>query len=170
MGADPSKSASELKALEHEILTRQRQRSALEDVATTTAASSSLQDDPRAHLVDPATPATPATGVRERLLSAWATVSAPALLAVSGLAVLGPWGSRIQLAVSGVLIVIGIETLTKRRFLRSVLVYFGFVVGAGAIWAGLRYLSPAIDEMVAAALLVLAAGVLVVNLIERIRT
>jgi len=170
MGADPSKSTSELEVLEREILTRQRQRSALEDVATTTAASSSLQDDSRAHLVDPATPAPLATGVRERLLSAWATVSAPSLLAVIGLALLGPWGSRIQIAVSGVLIVIGIETLTKRRFLRSVVVYVGLVVAAATIWAGLRYLSPAIDEMVAVLLFVLAAGVLIVNLIERIRT
>jgi hypothetical protein len=140
--------------LERASLTDERQR-----LAGPQAASDA--DDPHAHLSHRNLPLPPATGLRSRLLSWWAVLSTPLLLYAVA-AVLHPavGVTATATAVAWIVLLLGIESIVRHRFLAylwRLLLVVVVVAAIGTLWQEWRLLLS--WAFMAAGLVVLVAGI-----------
>jgi hypothetical protein len=140
--------------LERASLTDERQR-----LAGPQAASDA--DDPHAHLSHRNLPLPPATGLRSRLLSWWAVLSTPLLLYAVA-AVLHPavGVTATATAVAWIVLLLGIESIVRHRFLAylwRLLLVVVVVAAIGTFWQEWRLLLS--WAFMAAGLVVLVAGI-----------
>ncbi len=156
-------SAQEVRDVETGVSELRLQRRRLEAVRR----GESPVEDLRSHLTRPAEPASESASTRGRLLSLWAMISAPIIIAIVGIAVLSLSASLwMGLALIGG---VALEALTKRRFIRFVAVYVFALALLAAVIAGIYLARGAVDEVIGGGLIAAAGATLIANVVERFR-
>jgi hypothetical protein len=163
-----SADSEEVKRVEAQITGLYLQRSRLADMTWDEERAAGDDDHHRAHLVHPATPMSPAAGVRARFRSFWAVISAPLFFVIIGMALLDLRGSALQILYGGLLWMFLIELFSRRRFLRF---YLSFVLALSvlsAIAVILSLVASEANEAFAALFFLAALFTFAANVLERL--